>query len=106
MTDFATAHAGIAVCRRLVDDMPDAPIMAEDVEHWFATPALNLSRPYVEVDANPRCIAVRTNPLNLGLTEWVDYPQQTVEAVESEEYYLALRETVERKLAEIAAVTR
>jgi hypothetical protein len=111
MTNFAPAHAGIAVCRRIVDAMPDAPIYAVDVEGWFATPGTDPEKPYVKLDANMTCVAVSIRPRagvfagNIGATQWVGYPDPTnVDSIGSDEYYGALRAAVELKLAEIAAL--
>lgn len=109
MTDVTIAHAGIAACRRIVNDMPDVPIRADDVDGWYTTRAYDRNQPHVKLAAGLGCVAVSARSRqdlparNLGTTEWVDYPQQTLEAVESDAFHEELRAVVSAKLADLHA---
>jgi hypothetical protein len=103
---YPTAFAGIRVCRRLLDLLPDQPLVVDDWGGEFHAPSYHPGRPHLRLSPNRSAIPV--HPWG-GITDWVDYPPfatDPVGAIESDTYLAELRTVVERKLAELGAVAR
>jgi len=102
--EFAPGHAGIAVCRRIAEAMPDQPIVYRDATNeQVRTPAANYGRPHVLLEATLTTICVSVPPADWATRTWVDYPTPVdPDTIGGDAFYGVVLDAVNAKLRRIA----